>query len=197
MVATAAVATGVTIWAMQPGSDPTPESKAASVSGNASEANALSQTALQQQVSHDFPGATRTYRRALKLDPQNKDAWYGLGLIAAQTGKTDDAVEAYDKALKIDPSFISALFSEAMLLKSSEPDRAIGLMKRAVRAQPKATTVRLQLGLLLAGKDRDNEAQDEFRRAVADSPSLLSQVPERFRDSVSPSPTASHGGDAT
>lgn len=194
LATTAAVATVVTIWAIQPRSATPPESKAASVNRKAQETNALLQAAIQQQQHQDFHGAARTYRRLLELDPRNKLAWYGLGGIAQANGDTADAHAAYDKALKIDPSFLSALFSEANLLKSSEPDRAIGLLKRAVATQPKAATVHLQLGLLLAEKDRDNEAEDEFRRAVAANSSLLSQVPEPFRDSVSPPPTSNQAG---
>ncbi|MCX4611443.1 MULTISPECIES: tetratricopeptide repeat protein [Streptomyces] len=154
----------------------------------------LLQTALQQQQQQDSGGAALTYKRVLEMDPHNKLAWYGLGLIAQQNGKTLDARAAYDKALKIDPSFMSALFSEAMMLKSSDPDRTMELLKRAVVAEPEAATIRMQLGLLLAEKGRTDEAGNEFRRAVAANPSLRSQVPEDFRDSVSPSPTSSQAG---
>jgi Flp pilus assembly protein TadD len=154
----------------------------------------LLQTALQQQRNQDSGGAALTYRRVLEMDPHNKLAWYGLGLIAQQNGRTLDARAAYDKALKIDPSYMSALFSEAMMLKSSDPDRTVELLKRAVAAEPQAATIRMQLGLLLAEKGRADEAEDEFRRAVATDPKLRSQVPEGFRDSVSPSPTSSQAG---
>jgi Flp pilus assembly protein TadD len=191
---TAVVATGVTIWVFQPTSAAPPESKAASVTRKTQAVSKLLQTALQQQESQDTGGASLTYRRVLELDPRNKLAWYGLGLIAQQNGRTLDARAAYDKALKVDPSFMSALFSEANLLKSSDPDRAMELLKRAVAAQPKAATIRMQLGLLLAAKGRDTAAEDEFRRAVATDPSLHSQVPKKFRDPVSPSSSSSQAG---
>ncbi|WP_371645316.1 tetratricopeptide repeat protein [Streptomyces mirabilis] len=191
---TAAVATGLTIWAFQSPSAAPPESKAASATGKTADTSKLLQTALQQQQQQDSGGAALTYKRVLEMDPHNKLAWYGLGLIAQQNGKTLDARAAYDKALKIDPSFMSALFSEAMMLKSSDPDRTMELLKRAVVAEPEAATIRMQLGLLLAEKGRTDEAGDEFRRAVAANPSLRSQVPEDFRDSVSPSPTSSQAG---
>jgi Tfp pilus assembly protein PilF len=190
------VATGVTLWAMQPQSDAPSESKGAAVTEEAQGANALLQTALKQQEERNLRAATRTYRRVLELEPRNKFAWYGLGIVAQQNGMTADAVAAYDKALKIDPSFMSALFSEALMLKSSDPDRAVGLLKRAAAADPKATTVQMQLGLLLAGSGRNDEAEDVFRRAVAANPSLLSQVPEQFRDSVSSSSTSSQSGNS-
>ncbi|MFD0504724.1 tetratricopeptide repeat protein [Streptomyces chiangmaiensis] len=158
------------------------------------ETGVLLQTALKQQQGRDSQGAARTYRRVLDLDPDNKFAWYGLGIIAQTSGNTFEARAAYDKALKIDPSFMSALFSEAMMLKSSDPDRAVGLLKRAVAAQPKAATIHMQIGQILAAKGRDSEAKDAFRSAVAADPSLRPQVPEPYRDSVSHSPTSSPPG---
>src|SRR5262249_40821476 len=155
LAGTAAVATGVAVWAFQSPSAAPPESKDASVARKTQDVNALLQTALQQ-LSKDSRASARTYRHVLELDPRNKDAWYGLGLIAQQYGQTTDARADYDMALKIDPSFMSALYSEALLLKSSEPDRAIELLKRAAATEPKSDAIHMQLGLLLAERDRND-----------------------------------------
>ncbi|WP_266997043.1 tetratricopeptide repeat protein [Streptomyces sp. NBC_00354] len=160
----------------------------------AQEANALLQAALMQENQQDSKGAARTFRRVVELDPHNKLAWYNLGVIAQQDGKAADALASYDKALKIDPSFTSALFNEAILLKPAEPDRAAGLLKRAVAADPKAATAHLHLGHILADQGRTDEAGGAFRRAVAVDPSLRSQVPEQFREFASPSPTSTPAG---
>jgi tetratricopeptide (TPR) repeat protein len=189
----AVVATGATSWAAQYHSAAAPESKGTSVT-RFQDANTLLQTGIWQEKYHDSKGAARTYGRVLELDPHNKFAWYNLGAIAQRYGRRADARAAYDKALKIDPSFPSALFNEAILLTSSEPDRAIGLLKRALAVNPKAGTAHLLLGRILAKKNRDHDAADEFRRAVATDASLLSQVPQPFRDSLSPSQTSSQAG---
>ncbi|MDX3755817.1 tetratricopeptide repeat protein [Streptomyces sp. AK02-04a] len=161
----------------------------------AQQANELLRAGIRQQEGKDRNGAAHTYSRVLELDPHNTFAWYNLGVIAQQEGRTADARAAYDKALKIDPKFTSALYNEAILLRRSEPDRAIGILKRAITVNPQtATAFRLQLGQVLAERGHDDEAEDQFRRVVAASPALLSSVPERFRDSVSPSPTSSQTG---
>ncbi|WP_405700787.1 tetratricopeptide repeat protein [Streptomyces sp. NBC_00069] len=190
----AAVGAGVAVWAVQSHSAAAPESKSPSVNLKAQEANALLQGALVQVDRHDSEGAARTFRRVVELDPRNKLAWYNLGVIAQQDGKAADALVSYDKALKIDPSFTSALFNEAILLKPAEPDRAAGLLKRAVAADPKAATAHLHLGYILADQGRSDEAGGAFRRAALADPSLRSQVPERFREFASPSPTSTPAG---
>ncbi|MGW1805089.1 tetratricopeptide repeat protein [Streptomyces sp. NPDC002078] len=185
LAATAVVATGVTVWAIHSPSAEPSESKAASVTGNANSVDALLKSALQRQVQQDSAGAVQDYRQALALDPRNKHAWYGLGLVDQQSGRTANARAEFDKALDIDPHFMSALYSEANMLRTSAPDRAIDLLKRAAAIDPKAAMTQLQLGRLLAENNRKGEAEAVFRRAVAADPRSLSQVPEEFRDAVS------------
>ncbi|WP_333762680.1 tetratricopeptide repeat protein [Streptomyces sp. IBSBF 2390] len=186
----ATVATGLTVWAVHSPSAGPSESKSSSVARDTKpvtkSVDALLQSALKRQTHQDFPGAAEDYRRILDLDPKNKQAWYGLGVIDQAYGRTAEARKDYDKALETDPRFTSALYSEAFMLRSSDPDRAIELLGRAAAIQPKAATVQLQLGQLLADRHRDDEAEQAFRRAVAANGRLLSQVPEEFRDAVSP-----------
>ncbi|WP_316747882.1 tetratricopeptide repeat protein [Streptomyces herbicida] len=181
---TATVATGVTVWALPSPSTVLSESKAASVARNSPQAGALLRSALERMTKRDSVGAARDYRQVLEIDPTNKFAWYGLGLLGQQRGRKADALAAYEKALETDPSFMSALSSEANLLKSSDPDRAIEILKRGANADPKATSLYLQLGYLLAEQKRNGEAEDAFRHAVAVDPGVLSQVPQWFRGSV-------------
>ncbi len=188
----AAAATGTMAWAIHSASAAAPESEARTAAAENSadqkpeNVDVLLQAGILQQQNRDSKGAVQTYRRVLELDPRNKFAWYNLGVIAHEDGRTDEALSAYEKSLKIDPSFESALFNEAILLKSSDPDRAMGLLERTLGIDPQANTAHLHLGDIWARKDRDEEAADEYRRAVAGDPSLRSLVPESFRDSLNP-----------
>ncbi|MGW1805091.1 tetratricopeptide repeat protein [Streptomyces sp. NPDC002078] len=182
LFAAAAVATGVTTWAIHAYSAAPPDSKApSSADQNLQDADILLQAAIAQQQNHDAQGADRTYRRVLELDPQNKYAWYNLGVMAHEAGRTANARADYDEALKIDPKFTSALFNEALLLESNDPDQAGELLKRAIAGKPKAGTAHLHLGRIRARQHRTKDAADEFRRAIAADPSLRSQVPAEFR----------------
>ncbi|MEV5984512.1 tetratricopeptide repeat protein [Streptomyces sp. NPDC052051] len=194
LIGSAAVAAGVTVWATQSHSTTTPESKPPSTVSKVQQADALLQQAQRIQDPKEAAGA---FRRVLDLDPGNKLAWYGLGIIALRDRKAAEARADFDTSLKIDPKFTPALFSEAVLLRSSEPERAVDLLKRTVAANPRMAPIAdLQLGAILAEKGHDDEATAAFRQAVAAEPSLISRVPERFRKSVSPSSTSSHAGSA-
>jgi tetratricopeptide (TPR) repeat protein len=183
-----AVVTGVASWALASHWAADSDSAAPSSDNRGlREADSALLEGLRQDQNQDYKGAARSYRRVLKLDPQNKFAWYDLGVIAQRDGRTHDAVTAYDKALKADPSFPQALYNKALLLKPSDPDQSVRLLRRAIAANPQASTAHLQIAGILAQKNRVGEATDEYRRAVAIDPSLLSQVPSQFRESLSPS----------
>ncbi|WP_159056235.1 tetratricopeptide repeat protein [Streptomyces sp. DSM 15324] len=190
----AAVATGLLSWSVLACAAALPDAGTPSAKRTPPSADALLQAGIAAQQNHDPQGASRFYGVVLALDPRNKAAWYNLGVIAHQDGRTADARRAYEKALKIDPAFPSALYNEALLLKAGDPDLAMGLLERAVGADPSAATAHLHLGDLWVRKNRKQEAAEEYRSAVAADPALLSQVPEPFRTSLRPAPAPSTAG---
>ncbi|MCZ7462146.1 tetratricopeptide repeat protein [Streptomyces sp. WMMC940] len=188
--ASVAVAAGAVTWAVMSHPATTPDGKSEKAPLTPLTAHALLQAGHVQAQHQDFDGAEATFKRVLEMEPRNKLAWYNVGVVSARDGRPADALKAYDAALKIDPSFTSALFNQAVLLKTSDPDRAIALLKRTVTINPKASTAHFQLGDALSRKGRDSQARDAYRRAVAADPSLRSEVPKKFRDSTRPSPSS-------
>jgi tetratricopeptide (TPR) repeat protein len=173
-------AAGAAVWALSFQQTSAAGTHPASSSA-APNAAALLQSGVQQIQSRDLDGAEATFRQVLRVDRGNKIAWYDIGVAAAQEGRPDDAVEAYSAALKIDPSYTSALFNKALLLKSRDPEQTIALLKRTVAINPRASTAYYQLGDTLMKKSRDSQARDAFRHAVTIDPALESQVPKKFR----------------
>jgi cytochrome c-type biogenesis protein CcmH/NrfG len=51
----------------------------------------------------DRAGAEREYRQIVALDPENGQAWTGLGVLLYGEGKSSDAVAALEHALRVDP----------------------------------------------------------------------------------------------
>lgn len=157
-----------------------PTSNTASEGHSSTDVSKLVESGVDQMHRNDLVGASRTFKQVLKADPGNKYAWYNLGVIAHQSNQLTSARRAYEKALKADPTFGPALFNEAVLVRSSDPDRAIALLKRAVASNPKASTAYFLLGEILAKKGSKSEAKDAFARAVAIDPQLRPQVPAGF-----------------
>ena len=107
--------------------------------------------------------------QATLLFPDNKDMWNNLGYVRASTGKKEAAVDAYKKALAIDPSFVMARRNLESLLgrtfavqavKAEEPllknvERAIAaeqwekarvLMEQLLKENPSDPALRLYMG---------------------------------------------------
>ncbi|MEV0490931.1 tetratricopeptide repeat protein [Streptomyces atratus] len=196
LAATVVAANVVTGWVHLPTgvSTTTPRAGSGPAATFVPKVERLLQAGIKQGGNKDFSGATRSFRQVLDLDPANKLAWYNLGVVAQHDNRTADARAAYDKALKIDPDFESALYNKAILIGSNDTGQAIEILQHIVGANPKAATAYLHLGQALKKKGRDGEAEDAFGLAVRVDPSLRQLVPEQFRKPASPAPTATQAG---
>ena len=54
-------------------------------------------------------------REAVRLAPKDANLWYLLGLGQIENNDEPGALESFNEALKIEPSFIRALFNRALL----------------------------------------------------------------------------------
>ncbi|MFE5856145.1 tetratricopeptide repeat protein [Streptomyces sp. NPDC056500] len=192
------LATGAVVWAVTTHSDPASNDAVLDhANGKMLAADALLESGLLQVRHQDIPNAKATFRRVLALDPKNKFAWYNLGVLAQNEGRQADAHHAYDAALKTDSSYTSALFNKALLLETGDPDAALNLLRRAVAADPKASTAYFHIGETLARKGLDKQARAAYRQAVELDPSLRSHVPQAFGGSVAPDHAPDESTEAT
>lgn len=60
---------------------------------------------------------------ALKLDPNNADAWAAKGFTLAKLDRDSEAIAAYDKAIELKPEFPFARQSRALLEKKLKPKK--------------------------------------------------------------------------
>jgi Flp pilus assembly protein TadD len=75
--------------------------------GQSSSDNSLQQhmaKAEQSLRAGDMAGAEREYHEILALDPQNSQAWTGLGVLLYGSGKAEASRPALQSALNIDPA---------------------------------------------------------------------------------------------
>ena len=82
---------------------------------NETQATDLLSLGLQQHVDGKLDEAVATYREVLKKDPQNKFAYYNLGVIDQAANRYDAAENNYRLALGIDANYPPALFNLAIV----------------------------------------------------------------------------------
>src|SRR5262245_36769761 len=101
-----------------------------------------------------YQEAIAAYKAVLRRDQRNVDAITHLGVILALAGHHAEALEAFDRALAIDPNYAHALWDKAGVLEARQDDAGtLATLERFVRVAP-------------AGADRDR-AQERISQAKA------------------------------
>jgi len=106
----------------------------------------------------NYQQAIAAYQAVLKRDPKNVEAITHLGVILSTAGHDDSALEAFDKALAIDPNYAHAWWDKAHLLYERKQD-----YKGAIQAWEKF------VALVPSGDDRDKAVRmvQEAKRRLA------------------------------
>jgi len=143
----------------------------------AEQAQDVLQEALQLHAQGDLEGAKDAYLRVIQLDPQNKFAYYNLGLISQTRGDTVGAESSYRTAITIDPDFVPALFNLAILrTDAGSAEEAIDLYEHIIEVDAANASAHLNLGFLLIDQGDENRGQAELDEAVTLDPSLEGRI---------------------
>ena len=132
-------------------------------------------------LSGDVQGAVRQFEETLRFAPEGSDeaaakAHYSLGVIAAGSGRTEEAVNHLTAAVRNNPSYLEARLALADILRGAGRHAdAMPHYAEAARISPRATAARLGYALSLARLGRYAEARDwleESVRVQPDAPEL-------------------------
>src|SRR5580704_14413183 len=94
--------------------------------------------------ANDLVGAEREYQALLAMDPENSEAWTGLGVLLYGSGKAQEAAGALNKALKIDPFEKRAeLFLGLSEADLRQCDKATPILERQFASQAAGKLQRL------------------------------------------------------
>jgi Flp pilus assembly protein TadD len=115
-----------------------------------------------------LPEAERSYREALALDPDFKEAWMNLGLAVFSLGRTDEAEECQRQALRLDTDLADAHNNLGMIhFTRGRMAEAESCFRAALRLQSGHANATLNLGSVRQIGNHVQEAEGLFRRALA------------------------------
>ena len=77
--------------------------------------------------------AAEKFNEAVIVYPSNATAWYGLGVVQANRGMTNEAIDAFENSHSISPGHGATAANLAVLLESSNPKRASKMARMAVK----------------------------------------------------------------
>lgn len=115
------------------------------------------------------------WEEAVAQDPESDVARTGLGLALLQAGRTPEAREAFEGALRLNPDNWMANFQMGLLLRESDPEGAVERLDAAAEnAAPGDKAVPLiAMGDFLLEQQDPEGARDAYRRSIADVPYLF------------------------
>ena len=118
----------------------------------------------------EFVAAIKKFRIATDLLPDHPQAWNFLGLAYHRSGQPEDAIKAYQQALRLNVDFLTARYNlGCLLLENEEFDAAVNQFKTyeiLVEDDPK---VSVKLGSAHLGAGRLIEAEKAFGAALRHS----------------------------
>jgi adenylate cyclase len=123
--------------------------------------------------------------RAVSIDPNAAWAWSRLGWLDNYGDRPDQAIEKFERALRLSP-LDPANFNNHVGIASAHEvaeryDEAAGMYRRALEEQPHALWIYRNLASSLAGAGRMAEAREAFAQVMRAYPELTAA---KFRQAM-------------
>jgi tetratricopeptide (TPR) repeat protein len=139
----------------------------------ASALESLFSGAFRLQQDGRLVEAARLYEQILKIDPRHADSLHLLGLIAAQAGKPETAIDLIGRAIAINGNEAAYYSNLGTIVQArGQLNEAAGCYRRALELNPQLAEVHLNLGLVEHLRGHLEAAEADFRRAAELRPEL-------------------------
>ena len=100
--------------------------------------------------------------------------WNSFGLACYESGKYKDAIDAYKRAIKVDPDYTYAHLNLGVAyLKSHMQKDAIEALKRLIRIDPGDAMVHYNIGIAYCENGKYKDAIDAYKQAIRINPDFV------------------------
>jgi tetratricopeptide (TPR) repeat protein len=139
------------------------------LNAESAEADMLAGEALDAMRDHG--GAIEQFRAAVKADPSQPNAHFGLGYLLWTQNQFDQAAPEFKAELTMAPDNAEAMvFLADCDIRTGRKQDALPLIEKALQLDPRMERAHLDLGILDADAGKREDAVREFRIAVRLSP---------------------------
>lgn len=107
----------------------------------------------------DYPNAILHYEKAIKIDAELPDAWFGLGMVEKLKGNINGAISLLEKVAKLDQTYAECYAELGELYAEINEDTlAINAYRYAIIAEPEVLQYHLELAKFYHKKNNIAEA---------------------------------------
>ena len=113
------------------------------------------------------PEAITEFQEAVKENPKEPEANFGLGYLQWKSSHLDEAKASFQEELKVDPNHAQSLaYLGDIALKENKPEEAVGYLEKVVRQRKDIRVAYLDLGAAQMQLKKYPEALAALKRAV-------------------------------
>lgn len=140
-------------------------------SKNPALAASLCSRGTQLSIRGEYEAALDYFQQATETNPDDPDAWQGLGSCYIGLNQPDNAIAAYRQLINTDPENGAAHFILAMYYKTLERyPLAIGPLKQVIRIDGKNLRVRMELADTYGKLDQTDEQIESLKAILEINP---------------------------
>jgi tetratricopeptide (TPR) repeat protein len=126
----------------------------------------LAQKATDDFKAQRYDAATADYRQIIAKYPDSFYAWSNLGVVRSQQGHLEEANDAFDRVLQLQPHDTFTLVDSGLVcVQMNRYDKARARLEEAVRIEPENSTAHSFLGAIYQHLGLHKKATEEFRKA--------------------------------
>jgi cytochrome c-type biogenesis protein CcmH/NrfG len=120
----------------------------------------------------DVEKEVKFLRGVLKDDTRNVQAWIKLGNVTMDAQRYNEAIEAYGKALELDPDNVNVRVDRGVCYRRiGRSDKAVEHFRKGIATDPRHLMARKNLGVVLAYDfNKYDEAADSFEKYLEMAP---------------------------
>ncbi|MGH9765114.1 MAG: tetratricopeptide repeat protein [Blastocatellia bacterium] len=128
---------------------------------------------LRYYKDRKYAEAVQAFEASTKLDSNNPDPYYALGLSYLVLYQTRSAQASFRKAIQLAPDWIEPHLRLGWLMTqdpSAEEDAALHFAQHLVSQWPRSAEGHCLLGMAYFQKDKNEEAVSEYSKAIEINP---------------------------
>lgn len=137
-------------------------------------AAALCSKGTRLSIQGEYEEALTYFKKAAETNPDDPDAWYGLGSCYVGLDRSDEAIAAYKRPIERNPNNAVAHFVLAMYFKTiGQYDQVVPALQEVIRIDPDNLRAQLELGRAYGELERTGAQIDIYEGILNERPENL------------------------